>query len=1173
MADDVRKFKFISPGVFVNEIDQSELPATPSAIGPLLIGTAQAGPLMRPVTVNSFNDFVTMFGSPLPGGIGGDVWRNGNKTAPTYAPYAAQAYLDTIGGPITFIRAGGLQSADATAAGRAGWTGGTLSATDSEGGAFGIVVFPSSSLDEVAGTDATVVLVSNGVPSNPANTGQTIIINNYTGFTPASHPIVFTNGAGPTDADQIDLGSIANEEDFANELRASLEAARAAAQIAVSNVSVVKNDGGGVPQARLLDMTSSAPEDIQVLGNTVIGGTFISSAPALLSINPVDNDGGNGTTTAAFEGGISTEFVSPVTGALAGVVYCTSGRVLLSGTLPANSSVVSASACELIESDANGNLSLVVSADGTDAAEQLHTVKFNFDESSKNFIRSVLNTDPTVTNPTITTTDTRTSNQGGNYWLGETYENVLSQKSSSGMGVLGRWDDGASILNTKFLAAVLPLENHASTTEQLNDRQYGAQKATTGWFISQDTNLDSSAYVSTSMKKLFRFEALDAGESLQRKVKISLSRIQYPQGDFEEYGSFSVLVRSLTDSDSRMDILERYDQVNLNPSSANYIGRVIGDKYVEYNESQERLVEYGSHANLSAYVRVVVSDAVESGGEDPSLIPFGVYGPVSYRPFSVISGSGAPTEFGSYLNVSTSFGAGTAPAVQTLLAGGGTDRFGTLGGSTLSGAPCAGLINLTSSPTDAPNMSFSGSVVFPSVPLRGQNTWGSPKNLRSTFWGAWTGKSTSNVNFNHALVDMVRNQPRGLQGNQTATTLSVAVSGNLVDALTSPLATSWVFSLDDIVSVDGVNYTYTSGSRAAGTSLSADSGSYTYTIDAGLDRFTAVMFGGTDGLDLTEKNAFRNALMDDKTEETSYELYSLKSAINMVSDADDYQYNIISVPGVTQPLVTDYLIEMAEDRADTLALIDIPNVYMPASDSNAPEQTRRNYTVSQMTSNLRGRNINNSYAATYTPWVMIRDTRTNRLVWVPPTVPALGALATTDKTSAPWFAPAGFNRGGLSDGDGGLPVLDVSKKLNSDDRDDLYEANINPIAKFPAEGIVIFGQKTLQQTASALDRINVRRLMIYLKREISFIASRILFEQNVPATWSNFTSQALPVLESVRSQFGIDAFKLVLDDSTTTPDLIDRNIIYAKLFIKPARAVEFFAIDFIVTRSGASFED
>ena len=217
--------------------------------------------------------------------------------------------------------------------------------------------------------------------------------------------------------------------------------------------------------------------------------------------------------------------------------------------------------------------------------------------------------------------------------------------------------------------------------------------------------------------------------------------------------------------------------------------------------------------------------------------------------------------------------------------------------------------------------------------------------------------------------------------------------------------------------------------------------------------------------------------------------------------------------------------------------------------------------------------FNNSYGATYYPWVRILDTNSNQSLWAPPSVAALGVLSTTDRNQAPWFAPAGFTRGGLSEGAAGLPVLDVSRRLTSDDRDTLYENNINPIAKFPAEGIVIFGQKTLQQTASALDRINVRRLMIYLKRNISFIASRLLFGPNSQSTWNSFLGQATPLLESVKADFGIDEFRLILDDTTTTPDLIDRNIIYAKLFVKPTKSVEFFAIDFVITNSGASFED
>ena len=146
-------------------------------------------------------------------------------------------------------------------------------------------------------------------------------------------------------------------------------------------------------------------------------------------------------------------------------------------------------------------------------------------------------------------------------------------------------------------------------------------------------------------------------------------------------------------------------------------------------------------------------------------------------------------------------------------------------------------------------------------------------------------------------------------------------------------------------------------------------------------------------------------------------------------------------------------------------------------------------------------------------------------------------------------------------------------RLTSKNRDDLYAANINPIATFPSEGIVIFGQKTLQITPSALDRINVRRLMIFVKKEISRIANTILFEPNVQVTWDRFVGAAEPFLSDVKSRFGLTDFRVVLDKNTTTDDLIDRNILYAKIFLKPARAIEYIALDFIITRTGASFDD
>jgi phage tail sheath protein FI len=263
---------------------------------------------------------------------------------------------------------------------------------------------------------------------------------------------------------------------------------------------------------------------------------------------------------------------------------------------------------------------------------------------------------------------------------------------------------------------------------------------------------------------------------------------------------------------------------------------------------------------------------------------------------------------------------------------------------------------------------------------------------------------------------------------------------------------------------------------------------------------------------------------------------------------------------------------MCEDRGDALAIIDVAEGYQPAHETNTPE-TSRVGSVDLTVSELKDYGLNSSYGCAFYPWVQVRDTSNDSVLYVPPSVVALGTFSSSQRKSEVWFAPAGFTRGGLTEGSSGLPVVGVRQRVTSAERDKLYDANINPIASFPAEGIVIFGQKTLQVTPSALDRINVRRLLIFLKKEISRISSRLLFEQNVNSTWARFKSEVVPFLDGVKSGLGLTDFKVVLDNTTTTDDLIDRNILYAKIFLKPARSIEFIALDFIISRTGASFED
>jgi hypothetical protein len=715
--------------------------------------------------------------------------------------------------------------------------------------------------------------------------------------------------------------------------------------------------------------------------------------------------------------------------------------------------------------------------------------------------------------------------------------------------------------------------------------KFPAQRSSTGWFISQDLSSNTASYVPREKQQLFRLEALSAGDWAQNEIKVSISNVKAPAGDFQTFGSFSVLLRSINDTDNEQIIIERYDGLDLNPASPNYIARIMGDKYEKYDSVTEANRCYGQYENRSNYVRVVMNEDIARGGMDARFLPFGVFGPLKYRDVSFHSGSRAWNPAGDYVS---NYPPGI---VLTALSGGTPSQYGTLGGHQ-STAGSSGMVSLgATADADKP---FGATIRFPVLPLRQKRDWASPKNNKNCFWGAWTGRTTSNAIYNDGVVDYLRplaksfsgyNDPAGTSHDVALPTGSGLDPANQNYISSQAVEISWIFSLDDVSgSVDSnglmTGGRFAQGSRANGTSRSAIT-SWSGSLASGIDRFTTCLAGGFEGFDITERDPLRLGASGDaggfygvSDETLSYQLATIKQAINMVSDAEDAQYNIVTIPGIINNAATQYLLDKVEARADALAVIDIQGVYTPSSENASTEEERNSsLTIKNLVDNFEARSINNSYGATYAPWVLIQDTITNRSLWVPPSVPAIGALSTTDKTAAPWYAPAGFARGGLSEGAAGIPVLDVSRRLTSDNRDDLYEANINPIAKFPAEGIVVFGQKTLQQTRSALDRINVRRLLIFLKREISFIASRLLFAPNTRDTWTRFIGQATPVLDSVKAQFGIEDFRLILDESTTTPDLIDRNIIYAKLLVKPTRAAEFFAIDFVITSTGAAFED
>tara|TARA_B100000497_G_scaffold102362_1_gene116782 strand:- start:864 stop:2582 length:1719 start_codon:yes stop_codon:yes gene_type:complete len=275
------------------------------------------------------------------------------------------------------------------------------------------------------------------------------------------------------------------------------------------------------------------------------------------------------------------------------------------------------------------------------------------------------------------------------------------------------------------------------------------------------------------------------------------------------------------------------------------------------------------------------------------------------------------------------------------------------------------------------------------------------------------------------------------------------------------------------------------------------------------------------------------------------------TSIDLLSNQDEYIFNSITVPGImieTAPSTTTKLINMVQERGDALAIIDA-SVY--------------GSTLLAMTAEASS--YNSSYAAVYAPWLQTTSPETGELVWVPASTMIPGVYAYNDRVGEAWFAPAGLNRGGLA------TVVRPERKFSQSNRDTLYQGKVNPIASFPGSGVVVFGQKTLQTKASALDRVNVRRLLIQLKSFISQIADNLVFEQNTIATRNAFLSQVNPYLESVQQRQGLYAFKVIMDDSNNTADVIDRNELIGQIYLQPTKTAEFIYLDFNVLPTGATF--
>lgn len=672
---------------------------------------------------------------------------------------------------------------------------------------------------------------------------------------------------------------------------------------------------------------------------------------------------------------------------------------------------------------------------------------------------------------------------------------------------------------------------------------------------------------------LFSFEALDDGEYANKLYKLSISNLKVSSDQSNPYGTFTVLVRSWDDSDTNPFILEQFPNCSLDPDAKNYVAKIIGDRKIYFNfdaeqDSERRLIVQGKYDNKSSYVRIVMNPTTENKSIPAASLPFG------FRGFEVLKTNDA-------LRDATS----------------STYRLACVGTTSMTGSilpPIPFRFKVTKG-----SVSTSGFVGSPGTTeiVNGNYFWGVKFERNNV--------SALNTNINsekNALIEsytkmlgirkldsLVTGSGADTFNNNKFTLARVAFGNTSVNDLTGTIETH----MKDAAYIrngrpDPATYAINDGvmsNRITFGTLVAQTSSVQFNRFAPFAKFTTFMGGGFDGLNILDNAARR---MNDKSvsfdsggaAESLYvspalaqnqggvgsansTVFSYKSAIDIMTNPMYVNLNILTVPGIKEPYLTDYASKSVKNYGMAIYLMDVPS-YDDSGVRLYDDSTSRP-DVARTASTFDSRGIDNNYVASYFPDVFIDDATNKRRVKVPSSIAAIAALALNDRVSYPWYAPAGFNRAALDF------VTNVTVRLSGPDRDTLYDVRLNPIATLPREGFVIFGQKTLQQSRSALDRVNVRRLLLEVKRVVIDIAMKMAFDQGTQNVRNKFVNDATVALGLIQTQAGIEQFTVIMNETNNNELDEQNNRVNGRVVIVPTRVIENIAVDFIITNAGVTF--
>ena len=707
---------------------------------------------------------------------------------------------------------------------------------------------------------------------------------------------------------------------------------------------------------------------------------------------------------------------------------------------------------------------------------------------------------------------------------------VILQTPISGAGLTGYENiafitPGASARNSGSI--------YSPNFENFEDRY---RTAATPWIISQ--------LFGGQPENLFRVWALSDGDAANTKVKISIENINPSTSTQVQYGTFDLIVRDFNDTDGNKVILEQWRGLSLDATSDKFIGKIIGDLVTSFNwdatSDSQKLITNGDYPIKSHYIRVELADGVKNSTTPQTALPFGFRGPRHL----VTSGSAPLPSF--------------------------SDSFYFVSPNVLN------------------------NVVELPVPYRLNLAKGTSPNLTSDktlYWGVQFEQVTSALepnastapnksmyaqtkyfpNFHTDFMNVVYDSVGVADSAQNGILDADRFNNNLFTLEKVRVVYNTTSNVPDVNQLSGWAYVRT-GSIATDITNARRGLQVTDLTDPGVRsvaKFTVHMAGGFDGTRIFNKDMayLTNKAIVEEINNASRgyangpTVLAYQHAIDIMKNNLEVDIQLLTIPGIRHRVITDYaLAAVRNDRFDCFYIFDIEE----RDGSNNPVvATTQTVSVRNTTSNFRGRGLDNSFGGAYFPDVIIQDEFNRTVERVPPSVAVLGAFGMNDAVGHPWFAPAGFNRASLNS------VRNVSIPLGRDNMGDLYSERINPIVSFAGQGPVVWGQKTTRAaTGSALERINVRRMLLAARRQVKKVANRIMFEPNRTETLDKFQKLVDPIMKQIQDQGGVSAYSVQINTSTTTQADIENKTIRGKIFVVPTRTLEMLSLDFVITNRG-----